>query len=126
MTLRRQFSLLTGLLILVLTAGSLAVTIVNSRDHFQQQLNARAYDAATSLAVALSNTDAADRVSQSRLIDVLFDRGFYEEIRFSLSSGDEIRRHAANAFEYKAAPGWFRKLVSLELQELRLHFHTFL
>lgn len=115
MTLRRQFSLLTGLLILVLTAGSLAVTIVNSRDHFQQQLNARAYDAATSLAVALSNTEAADRVSQSRLIDVLFDRGFYEEIRFSLSSGDEIRRHAANAFEYKAAPGWFRKLVSLEL-----------
>ena len=115
MTLRRQFSLLTGLLILVLTVGSLAVTMVNSRDHFQQQLNARAFDAATSLAVALSNTDVDDTVAQERLIDVLFDRGFYEEIRLNLNSGTEIRRHAAHAFEDNAAPGWFRNVISLNL-----------
>lgn len=115
MTLRRQFSLLTGLLILVLTAGSLAVTVLNSRNHFEQQLNARAFDAATALAVALSHTDMQDQVAQSRLIDVLFDRGFYEEIRFTLSSGEEIHRHARSAFENNAAPAWFRHLVPLTI-----------
>ena len=54
MTLRQQFSLLTGLLVVILLAGSLVLTISNGRDYFQQQLNARAYDAATSLALSMS------------------------------------------------------------------------
>ena len=44
MTLKQQFSILTGLLVVTLLAGNLLVTVMNGRDYFQQQLNGRAYD----------------------------------------------------------------------------------
>ena len=82
MTLRQQFSILTSLLVIVLWLGNLLVTVMNGRDYFQQQLNGRAYDAATSLALSMSQVDTRDDVQLSRLIDVLFDRGFFEAIEF--------------------------------------------
>ena len=71
MTLRQQFSFLTSFLVVVLLAGNLVVTVMNGRDYFEQQLNSRAYDAATSLALSMSQIDADDIVQQTRLMDVL-------------------------------------------------------
>lgn len=75
MTLRQQFSLLTSLLVLVLLLGSLWLTWHNGRMFFQQQLDARAYDAASALALGMS-ANADDAVRQ-RQMDAMFDRGFF-------------------------------------------------
>ena len=115
MTLRQQFSLLASLLVVVLLAGNLVVTVINGRDYFEQQLNGRAYDAATSLALSMSQIDAEDSVQQTRLMDVLFDRGFFEDITFARTDGETLHRRAREAFSSGGAPEWFQKLVPLEL-----------
>jgi len=115
MTLRQQFSLLASLLVVVLLAGNLVVTVINGRDYFEQQLNGRAYDAATSLALSMSQVDTSDSVQQTRLMDVLFDRGFFEDITFVRTDGETLHRRAREALSSGGAPDWFRQLVPLEL-----------
>ena len=114
MTLRRQLSLMASALILLLLTGNLFVTLTNSSSYFQQQLNSRAYDAATSLALSMSNAVAdGDKVKLARMIDVLFDRGFFSEIRLQLTDGSELKRYALQATQNKPAPNWFISLVDL-------------
>ncbi|MAD46137.1 MAG: hypothetical protein CMH98_14135 [Oceanospirillaceae bacterium] len=115
MTLRQQFSLLTGLLVVILLAGNLVLTISNGRDYFQQQLNARAYDAATSLAPSMSQMTDQDTVQLSRLIDVLFDRGFFSAIEFHPVNGDAIHRRSREALATRPAPAWFMASVDFDM-----------
>ena len=116
MTLRRQLSLMASALILLLLTGNLFVTLTNSSGYFQQQLNARAYDAATSLALSMSNAVAdGDKVKLERMIDVLFDRGFFSEITLQLTDGSQIQRHAQQATQNTPAPSWFISLVDLSI-----------
>ena len=116
MTLRRQLSLMASALILLLLTGNLFVTLTNSSGYFQQQLNSRAYDAATSLALSMSNAVAdGDKVKLERMIDVLFDRGFFSEITLQLTDGSQIQRHAKQATQNKPAPSWFISLVDLSI-----------
>ncbi|MCY0966913.1 EAL domain-containing protein [Parathalassolituus penaei] len=116
MTLRQQFSLLTSALVLILLAGNLLVTLMHAHDQFQRQLNARAYDAATALALSMSQIEGDDTVERSRLIDVLFDRGFFSEIRFVSTEGQEIHRRELQAYESPAAPAWFMGMTSFDQQ----------
>ncbi len=115
MTLKQQFSILTGLLVVTLLAGNLLVTVMNGRDYFQQQLNGRAYDAATSLALSMTQVNTADDVQLSRVIDVLFDRGFFAEIEFNRLDGQPLHRRARQALEQAPAPNWFINWVDLNL-----------
>ena len=115
MTLRQQFSMLTTVLVIVLLMGSLVLSIINGRDAFEQQLNARAYDAATSLALAMSQVPNQDEVELSRQIDVLFDRGFFSDITFTDVHGNQLYRREHQALAHQPAPGWFRSLVSFNL-----------
>lgn len=116
MTLRRQLSLMASGLILTLLTGNLFVTLTNSSSYFQQQLNSRAYDAATSLALSMSNAVAdGDRVKLERMIDVLFDRGFFSEITLLLTDGSKLQRHAQHATKHKPAPDWFISIVDLSI-----------
>ncbi|MFT6113746.1 MAG: diguanylate cyclase (GGDEF)-like protein [Gammaproteobacteria bacterium] len=114
MTLKRQLSLMASALILLLLIGNLFVTLTNSSNYFQQQLNARAYDAATSLALSMSNAVAdGDKVKLERMIDVLFDRGFFSEISLQLVDGSELERRAEHGAHTKAAPTWFINFVDM-------------
>lgn len=115
MTLRQQFSLLASTLLVVLLAGNLFVTVINGCDYFEQQLNGRAYDAATSLALSMSQIATNDSVQQARLIDVLFDRGFFEDITFARTDGETLHRRARGALISGGAPQWFKRLVPLEI-----------
>ena len=114
MTLRRQLSLMASALILLLLTGNLFVTLTNSSYYFQQQLNSRAYDAATSLALSMSNAVAdGDKVKLARMIDVLFDRGFFSDITLELIDGSKLQRQAKQATQNKPAPDFFISLVDL-------------
>jgi diguanylate cyclase (GGDEF)-like protein len=112
MTLRQQFSLLTSALVLALMTGSLLLTVNNGRAFFQQQLDARAYDAATALALSMSSVADADEVSLQRQMDVLFDRGFFQRIELRMVSGRVFQRQADAALDH-SAPAWFRRWLAL-------------
>lgn len=111
MSLRQQFSWLTSALVVVLLLGNLYVTISHGRHASEQQLNARAYDAATSLAVAMSQLQAPSDAHIGRLMDALYDRGFFAEIRFHAISGNSLERkreHLSGRF-----PQWLPVLLPL-------------
>jgi EAL domain-containing protein (putative c-di-GMP-specific phosphodiesterase class I)/GGDEF domain-containing protein len=108
--------LMASALILLLLIGNLFVTLTNSSQYFQQQLNARSYDAATSLALSMSNAVAdGDRVKLERMIDVLFDRGFFSEISLQLVDGSQLQRRAPETTQNQVAPMWFVNLVALSV-----------
>lgn len=114
MSLRRQLSLITTLLLLCLLTGNLLVSVYNVRNYFQEQLHSRAYDTATSLALSLNSVvDQADKPTLSSMMDVIFDRGFYREIRLDFTDQSEplIRKDRSNE---SGAPNWFVALVPLE------------
>lgn len=111
MSLRQQFSWLTSALVVVLLLGNLYVTLSHGRASAEQQLHARAYDAATSLAVAMSQLQDPSDVHVSRLMDALYDRGFFAEIRFVKLSGDVIERRREELTG--AFPSWLPTLLPL-------------
>lgn len=114
MSLKQQLSWLTSGIVLIMLLGNLSLTLVQSKQHFEQLLNARAYDAATSLALSLTQQTQANPVQQQRVIDVLFDRGFFSEIKLVRTDGVNVERLATNLSKTQA-PEWFKNLFLLEV-----------
>lgn len=101
-------------LILLLLTGNLFLTLTKSSRYFEDHLNARAYDAATSLALSMSNSVAdGDKVKLERMIDALFDRGFFSEIKLQFLDGTELKRSTYQSTEENPVPEWFVTLVDL-------------
>ncbi len=115
MTLRQQVSILTSLLVLVLLSGSLLINLNNARFSAEQQLNARAYDAATSLALSMSQVDGADTVQLQRLMDALFDRGFFAMIELQQVDGNVLMKRVDPTQLNSGAPAWLRQWLPLDL-----------
>lgn len=115
MSLRQQFSLLTTALVVVLLSGSLLLNLNNARNAFEQQLNARAYDAASALSMSMSSVDADDHSQLLRLMDALYDRGFFSEITLTQVDGTQLHKRSANAQEAATSPVWFQRLFPITL-----------
>ena len=102
----------------MLLVGNLWVTVNTTSRYFKQQLNARAYDAATSLALSMSHAAGeGDQVKLSRMMDVLFDRGFFAEIRLQLVDGTDLHKRARQATQEAPAPEWFMASTPLSMVE---------
>lgn len=115
MSLRHQFSLLTSLLVIVLLSGSLLLNLNTARSAFEQQLNARAYDAASALSLSLSQVEPGDDVQRQRLMDALYDRGFFASIELIRADGSRLVRQQSQALAQQPAPAWFRNQLALTL-----------
>jgi len=115
MTLRQQISILISSIIIILLIGNLTVTLTNSKNYFERQLNSRAYDAATSLALSMSSVESTgDHVTLKRMIDVLYDRGFFESISLKLVSGEVLYTREAYMVQ-NDVPVFFKEWVQLDV-----------
>lgn len=114
MSLKQQLSWLTGITVLLMLIGNLSLTLMQAKHHFEELLNARAYDAATALALSLTQHKQAQPEQQQRIIDVLFDRGFFSEISLVRSDNKRVFRRAKTNTN-KHAPSWFQNLFALEV-----------
>jgi diguanylate cyclase (GGDEF)-like protein len=114
MTLYRQLFIGVSLLFFVLLAGVEAIYLANSRTQLQEQLSSQAQDAATSLALRLATLKGLDdRAMIETLINPVFDRGHFQEIRVVSVGGDTlVRRVAAPA--QGDVPEWFTRLFPLD------------
>jgi diguanylate cyclase (GGDEF)-like protein len=114
MTLYRQLIIGVSLLFFVLLAGVEAIYLANSRAQLQEQLSSQAQDAATTLALRLAaarNLD--DRALIETLINPVFDRGYFSEIRVVSNSGDVLARRVL-APAQGDVPGWFTRLFPVD------------
>ena len=114
MTLLRQLILGVSVLFFVLLAGVEAIYLANSRVQLQQQLASQGQEAATSLALRLAALRSLeDRALMETLLNPMFDRGYFQEIRVVAAGGETLARRAL-APAQGGVPEWFVRLFPLE------------
>ena len=113
MTLFRQLFLSVSVLFFVLLAGVEAIYLANSRTQLQDQLTSQAQDAATALALRLAALkDLEDRLLVEAIVNPVFDRGYFQEIRVLSVSGEATLRKVLAPAQGNV-PEWFTRLFPL-------------
>ncbi|MFZ5654825.1 MAG: bifunctional diguanylate cyclase/phosphodiesterase [Pseudomonadota bacterium] len=113
MTLFRQLVLAVVALMALLFGVNSALSLANARALIDGQMSVHAADAATALAVAISQSDAAaDATLLEALFNALADSGYYQLVEFVDPQGRTlIRRQFPVAGP--AVPQWFMNWVAL-------------
>jgi len=107
MTLFRQLIFGVSLLFFVLLAGVEAIYLANARVQLQAQLVSQAQDAATTLALRLGTLgDLEDKALVETLLNPVFDRGYFQEIRVLSAGGQTVVRRTL-APRPGDVPEWF-------------------
>lgn len=113
MTLLRQLILAILALLLLVFAGSVAISVANTRHYLDAQLQSHAQDAATSLGLSLSTSAAEDdRATMESMVDALFDSGYYRSIRI-IDTGGAPLVERAQPVRFDDVPAWFVRLIPL-------------
>ncbi len=114
MTLLRQLVIVIVVLFVMLFAGTLLLSIGNTRDYLNDQLRTISQDTATSLGMMLSVPLAEnDAVVVDRLVSAVSDSGYYREVVVSDVDGRPLveRRQEVRLGD---VPQWFVDCVPLE------------
>lgn len=116
MTLTKQL-LLSGMIVLLcLFAGMITYVVRNTQTFLDQQLSSHAQDTATALGLSLTLTmKNNDVITANRIVDAVFDRGYYRSIQILASNGSPlVDRH----MEVKVAgvPEYFIQLLPIKTQ----------
>ncbi len=107
MSLTRRLQLALALLLLLALAANLFLQLQRTRDFLALQLQSHAQDTATSLALSLSPAlTSGDKVRAERMIDAVFDRGYYRRIVWlDVDEAPLLSREAAPI--PAQVPAWF-------------------
>lgn len=116
MTLTKQL-LLSGMIVLLcLFAGMITYVVRNTQTFLDQQLASHAQDTATALGMSLTLTmKNNDVITANRIVDAVFDRGYYRTIEILNANGTPIvERH----LDVKVAdvPEFFIDALPIETQ----------
>jgi EAL domain-containing protein (putative c-di-GMP-specific phosphodiesterase class I)/GGDEF domain-containing protein len=114
MTLSRQLASAISAIFLVALIGVETIHLRGAQAHLQQQLEALAQDAATSLGLSLGALLLnGDPVLAETIINPAFDRGHYETIEFISATG-EMQVSKRLPPEIGKYPRWLAKLFPLQ------------
>lgn len=114
MTLSKQLVLLICALVILLFAGSFAISVQYTRSYLNTQLASLARDAATTLGFKASDDMAAqDRAMVQVMSDAVFDSGDYSRVRITDMAGEVwVDRQASRRLE--GVPDWFVRWLPLQ------------
>lgn len=115
MTLYRQLVIFTVSLFLILFVGTWFTKFESTRSFLTNQLESHAQDTASSLGLAISQYPD-DMVSLETMINAIFDRGYYETIRFIDPHGKILLERNLDVV-IEGVPSWFINLVPLKVPE---------
>ncbi|HLU15639.1 MAG TPA: LapD/MoxY N-terminal periplasmic domain-containing protein, partial [Burkholderiaceae bacterium] len=90
MTVLRQLLLSVTVVVALILVGTLVFSVNASRDYLSMQVQSESDNAATSLALMLSQPANQDQASRELLITALFDSGHFEVIELHDSDGNEL------------------------------------
>ena len=113
MSLFKQLLIAICLFLVVAFAGSFVVSLESSRAQYVNQLRSHAQDAATSLALSLTN-NIDDPAMVELMVTSIFDSGYYASIRVvDLATGAAIVERSATP-DNQGVPQWFIDAIGLE------------
>lgn len=114
MTLYRQLIIFTFLLFFLLFTGTWYAKLKSTRSFLVSQLESHAQDAATSLALSISpHVAEKDMASVESMINAVFDRGYYEVIKFA-GPRQNILVQRELKVKIENVPPWFIQLIPLK------------
>lgn len=114
MTLSRQLLMLLTALVLLLFAGTLTISVYNTRSYLESQLASHAQDAATSLGLsATTHVANDDKAMVTTMVNAMFHRGDYLSIRFENLDGQAWIERIVD-LKVADVPAWFRRAFVLE------------
>lgn len=115
MSLLKQLLLSVTVAVMVIVAGTLAFSINSARSYLNAQVRSASENAASALAITLSQPVNHDPVVRDLLLMALYDTGRFEAVTFADTSGRMLfERRQPAASGARAAPQWFRRLLPLE------------
>lgn len=119
MTLVRQLILAVIILFILVYAGNVVVSLVNTRTLVDEQMQVHAQDTATSLGISMTQaTRDNDIAALDTLFNAVSDSGFFQRIYFNnLEHKTLIDRTFPVVIE--GVPDWFVNLVDLSVREGR-------
>lgn len=113
MTLSRQLILLVCLLFFLVFAGTFFISLQNTRDYLENQLDSHAQDTATSLGLSLKpHLEKNDIAIMDSMVDAIFDRGYYTLISLEKMDGSIIVK-SSQPVKIEGVPEWFVNLIPL-------------
>ncbi len=113
MSLIKQLWLAILLILALASSGSFILSTLASKHYLEQQLQTKNDDNATTLALSMTQLQK-DPVTLDLLLSAQFDSGHYKYIALLDPNGKPISERI-NAETHTKAPGWFVKLIPLEL-----------
>ncbi|MFT3813969.1 MAG: LapD/MoxY N-terminal periplasmic domain-containing protein [Acidovorax sp.] len=115
MSLLKRLLLSVTVAILAILAGTLAVSIGAARQYLDGQLQSESDNAASSLALSLSQPANQDPVTRELLMMALFDSGQFHQIRLTAPGGAPLfaRQQPIGKQEAGEVPQWFDYLLPL-------------
>lgn len=123
MTILRELAIYLTLLLILLFAGSLALTVRDARNYQQIQLKSQAQNTATSLGVAIAATEPGNIAVIDSMIDAVFDRGYYRQIRFVDVQG-KVLVNSEHPVDMQGVPSWFVRLINLHSPEVATEINS--
>ncbi len=115
MSLLKQLLLSVTLAILVILAGTLALSIGSARQYLAGQLESESENTASSLALSLSQSANQDPVVRELLMLALFDSGKFKSIELTAPDGAVLfsRQQTEGTTQTGLAPAWFSRWLPL-------------
>ncbi|NLY28846.1 MAG: EAL domain-containing protein [Alcaligenaceae bacterium] len=114
MSLLHRLLISVTVVVLCILVGTLSLSIGSARDYLNGQLRSQGENAASSLALLLSQPANDDEASRELLMAALFDTGQFRAVRF-IGVNNEILFDRMQPGRYAdRAPDWFNGMLPLE------------
>lgn len=114
MSLTRRLQWLLACLLMLALAANLWLQVQRTRDFLRVQLQTHAQDTATSLALSLTPAlSANDRVTAERMIDAIFDRGYFRLLRWRGVNGELVLLRESTVAPVQV-PHWFARALPID------------
>lgn len=113
MSLNKQMALFIASLLMILLIGTFILNLSNTKAFLQEQLRSHAQDTATSLGLSLSSiNDPKDTSSMETMINAVFDRGYYANIRLT-NNDNKVIYQVTNTQKMDNVPNFFIQSIKL-------------
>ena len=113
MSLTRRLQWLLAVLLMLALTANLLLQVQRTREFLRVQLQTHAQDTATSLALSLTPALAAkDVVTAERMIDAIFDRGYFRALRWRDVNDVVVLQRESTAAPVQV-PDWFAEALPI-------------
>lgn len=115
MSLLKQLFILIAVIFLVIFTVNFIISVNNTRSYLEIEAEIHAQDTATSLGLSLSPHMTAGENDPLLLtmINAIFDRGYYKQIRLVNAKGEELV-NSENPGVFESVPTWFIKILPMK------------